>query len=388
MGFSALHKAFENKNTDLFLLQQQAGFSKYILVRSLDKSHLLKLIADRQIAIDHPAPKLDDFYQALYESDRISIDDLIEFIRDEYPKVRAARHDQEQYLPDILQGFSSVKCGVRNDNLNDLVSGLVRDKTIQSKQELDERVQALIQSNIQDYIYWQYYNQATSDLLEHLFNDHPRIIPTLRKIKYVDFLIQIDGKIIPFDLKVTHLSESYYDLLKTGLSENSSEQDDYGKGEAPSEIEHIKKFYKSVKAKYALPNYGTLTKIELLNHLKAIESLDPEIQEFLHSIEQSRAQLVQATKADLQKACWWNYKYQGERLFKNNNRFYVFLAYQKSFEDPRPLKGYLDEIKLEVNALLDQIQASDLMTIQYKYEKDKTYNGDYKVNALSVMFVQ
>lgn len=131
-----------------------------------------------------------------------------------------------------------------------------------------------------------------------------------------------------------------------------------------------------------------MTKLELLNHLKAIESLDPEIQDFLHSIEQSRAQLVQATKADLQKACWWNYKYQGERLFKNNNRFYVFLAYQKSFEDPRPLKGYLDEIKLEVNALLDQIQASDLMTIQYKYEKDKTYNGDYKVNALSVMFVQ
>lgn len=388
MSFTALHKAFENKNTDLFLLQQQAGFSKYILVRSLDKSHLLKLIADYHLVLHHPAPKVDELYQAIYDAAQISIDALIQFIRDEYPKVRTARRDQEQYLPDILQGFSTVKCGVRNDNLNDLVSGLVRDKTIQSKQELDERVQALIQSNIQDYIYWQYYNQATSDLLEHLFNDHPRIIPTLRKIKYVDFLIQIDGKIIPFDLKVTHLSENYYDLLKTGLSEDPSVQDDYCKGADLSEIEQIKKFYKSVKAKYGLPNYGTLTKLELLNNLKAFELIDPEVNDFLKLIEQGRAQLVHATQADLQKACWWNYKYQGERLFKNNNRFYVFLAYQKSFEDPRPLKGYLEDIKLEVNALLDQIQSTDLMTIHYKYEKDKTYNGDYQVNALSVMFIQ
>lgn len=386
MSFKQLHKEFENRNTDLFLLQQKPGFSKYILVRSLDKHHLLKLIDQRTLSLP-PRPKPSDLYQAVYDS-TISIQDLITFIKSEYPAVKAIRQDQEQHLPTILSGFTNVKCGVRNDNLNDLVSGLVRDKTIKSKQELDTRIQDLINNSVQDYIYWQYYNQASSDLLEHIFNDHPNIIPTLRKIKYVDFLIEINGEIIPFDLKVTHLSEDYYNLLKSGLTLGANGDDDYIVGVNDTEIQKIKEFYKSVKNKHSLPNYGQFTKLDLINELKKYESIDPSINTFLTALTLSRSQLVQETEQNLKKACWWNYKYQGERLFKNNNRFYIFLAYKDSYEDPRPLKGNLNDIKLKVNNLINNLNTQNLMTIKYRYEKDATVNGNYKVNALAVILVK
>lgn len=386
MSFNQLHTEFEKRNTDLFLLQQKPGFSKYILVRSLDKQHLLKLIAQRTLPLPNK-PKIDDYYQAVYDS-TISIQDLINFIRSEYPAVKSIRQDQEQYLPTILTGFTNVKCGVRNDNLNDLVSGLVRDKTIQSKQELDTRIHDLINNSVQDYIYWQYYNQASSDLLEHIFNDHPKVIPTLRKIKYVDFLIELNGEIVPFDLKVTHLSEEYYNLLKSGLISQANGDDDYVVGANTTEIQEIKEFYKSVKNKYSLPNYGQFTKLDLINELKKYASSDPSISRFLTNITLSRSQLVQETERNLKKACWWNYKYQGERLFKNNNRFYIFLAYKDSYEDPRPLKGNLTDIKLKVDNLINNLTSQNLMTIKYKYQKDPTFNGPYKVNALSVIVIK
>ena len=79
---------------------------------------------------------------------------------------------------------------IRNDDLNETAKELVRDKSIQSKADLEKKVDEVFDTTIRGYILWQYYNQVTNDLIEHIFNDHENVIPTLRKIKYVDFLIK------------------------------------------------------------------------------------------------------------------------------------------------------------------------------------------------------
>lgn len=386
MSFLDLHTRFEYGNTDLYLLQKEGGFSKYILIRSLDKKHLLTFINDKSLELPQKQD-IDSLYRTIYESS-VSIPDLIDFIRKEYPTIKSEREEQEKYLSNILEEFSNVKCGVRNDNLNDLVSGLVRDKSIDSKSDLDMRIDELINSNIKDYIYWQYYNQASSDLLEHIFNDNPRIIPTLRKIKYVDFFIEIDGQIIPFDLKVTHLSEDYYDLLRSGLKSTPGQGDDFKTEGKDKEIKEIKDFYKSIKNKYKLPNYGQFSKLELINVLEEYRANDEDICNFISKTIDIRGRLVRETQEDLKKACWWNYKYQGERLFKNNNRFYVFLAYKNTYDDPRPLKGNVKDIKDMVDKFIINLKSKDLMTINYEYEKDVTHNGNYRVNALAVILIK
>lgn len=186
--FEQLHTKFEKKETDLYNLQQEEGFSRYILVRSLANEHLKELIlkySDEDII----TTKTEELYSKLYYSVATE-DEIILYIKTKYPEVREYRKIQEEFLPQIINEFTDVKCGIRNDDLNETAKRLVRDKTIESKADLEKKVDEVFDTTIRGYILWQYYNQVTNDLVEHIFNDHENVIPTLRKIKYVDFLIK------------------------------------------------------------------------------------------------------------------------------------------------------------------------------------------------------
>ena len=89
--------------------------------------------------------------------------------------------------------------------------------------------------------------------------------------------------------------------------------------------------------------------------------------------------------SELKSVEWLNYKYQGERLFKNNNRFFVFLSYKDMFDDARPLKGNLEAIKAKVTGKLDNIVSGEFNNIKYYYDKDKGLEGEYEVNSTSVL---
>lgn len=379
--FKDLHKRFEKNETDLHQLQQREGFSRYILIRSLTNDDLKTLIKSAN-GKDPNNGKAELLYEELFNS-KITNEKIIEYINQQYPSVRKQRKEQEIYLPKIIENFGDVKCGVRNDNLNDTAKELVRDKTIKTKKDLEEKVDELLNGTIRGYILWQYYNQVTNDLIEHIFNDHKNIIPTLRKIKYVDFMVKVGEEVIPFDLKITHISDDYFDLYKKGLSRAESGSDDYAIGNAKSEMEIIKDYYKSVKASLNLPNYGGLKKLEIINVLKETDHQDTI--KFISALEKDREQMVKEIENNLNSVEWWNYKYQGERLFKNNNRFFVFLSYKSSFEDARPLKGNLGVISEKVNARLDTLKDGKFNEIKYYYTKDKGLEGTYVVNSTSVM---
>lgn len=381
MTFKELHKNFEKKETDLFKLQNEKGFSKYILIRSLSNDHLKDLIK-KYTGKDLKKGKAEDLYEILYNS-TVTNDLVIKYINNEYPKVRKFRKEQEEYLPSIINEFGNLKCGIRNDNLNDTAKALVRDKTIKTKADLEIKVDEVFDSTIRGYILWQYYNQVTNDLIEHIFNDHENVIPTLRKIKYVDFLVKIDGKIIPFDLKITHISDDYFDLHKKGLTHTNEGNDSFVVGDNKSEIEIIKEKYKSVKKNLELPNYGSLSKSELIDIL--IQKGNEDTKQFAKEVLESRNSMISEIENNIIPVNWWNYKFQGERLFKNNNRFFVFLAYKDSFEDARPLKGKLDVISERVNKKLSSIKTDDLNHLKYYYTKDKGLEGTYEIYSISVL---
>ena len=439
--FKELHDAFENKTGDLFILQEKTGFSKYILIRSLDTPTLKKIILDKTNS-DAIASKQDDLYKELYDID-ISIDELVNYIKEEYPEVRNKRKEQEEHLPAIISKFTEVKCGIRNDNMNDVAKALVRDKSIENKGELDRRIDSLLNGTIKGYILWQYYNQVTNDLIEHIVNDHNNVIPTIRKIHDVDFFVRVGDKIIPFDLKITHISNDFFDLYSKGLVSKSDSNQDYNCKENDDycvckngygELEQIKQLYKVVKDSYDLPNIGKQTKDDFITNLKNknIEGVDEKLEtlselseikkyykevkennalptmssldrqglinillrenesaitELLTSLIAKRQSCLSELKTNRKMLEWWNYKFQGERLFKNNNRFFVFLAYLDSFEDARPLKGNVDELKVIIDAKLDEIcNLQNLNTINYFYEKDRTLKGPYKINSTSVIY--
>lgn len=380
--FKELHREFERNETDLYKLQNKPGFSRYLLIRSLGTTHLQELVKEQSGGAS--AGVKSDLYEELFNS---GIDEarLVEYIRSQYPAVRAERMEQEIYLPEIIKDFGDVKCGIRNDNLNDLTKDLVRDKTIKTKEDLQAKVTALLAGTVNGYILWQYYNQVTNDLIEHIFNDNACVIPTLRKIKYVDFMVKVGDKIIPFDLKITHISDDYFDLFQKGLikTDPATAGDDYQVGGKSSEIEVIKEYYKGVKSKLNLPNYGGLKKIELIEILQ--QSGHKPSLDFVEKLKMDRASMVTEIGKNLHSLEWWNYKFQGERLFKNNNRFFVFLTYTSSFEDARPLKGNLAVISDKVTARLNSLSNGSFNTTSYYYTKDRGLAGRYVVNSTSVL---
>ena len=178
-------------------------------------------------------------------------------------------------------------------------------------------------------------------------------------------MVKVGDKIIPFDLKITHISDDYFDQFSQGLTltKDQNASDSFTIGNNLKEIEVIKKYYKEKKKILDLPNYGGLKKFEIIEILQRQTCQDTQI--FLESIQRERSNMVMSIKSDLKSVEWWNYKYQGERLFKNNNRFFVFLAYTNSFKDARPLKGNLEDIAKKVSGKLNTIANGKFNTNKY-----------------------
>ena len=127
-----------------------------------------------------------------------------------------------------------------------------------------------------------------------------------------------------------------------------------------------------------------LSKTELVDFI--IKIGDDESHEFMETMERSHSKYVPVTSEDLKTLEWWNYKYQGERLFCNNNRLFVFLSYKTKFTDGRELKGKTEEIGKKINALLDNLSESSIHEIHYHYDKEARLVGDYTALSLSTIY--
>lgn len=71
--------------------------------------------------------------------------------------------------------------------------------------DLLESVKARLHEDITNYVICTWFNHWTTVLIEEHISTHPRVTPTLKKIKGVD--IFFDGQ--TFDLKVTYLPQNY-----------------------------------------------------------------------------------------------------------------------------------------------------------------------------------
>lgn len=378
MDFKELNKRFE-KELDLSILQKEKIFSRYILIRSLGEEHICEILNNNNIK---PLSKRkDDLFEQLFNT-KIGNQEIISYIKDKYPQIRQQRHEEEAHLPEIIKNFGVVSCGIRNDNLNEESKKLVRNKSIASMEELNSAIDDLLQNKVKGYLLWEYYNQATNDLIEHLFNDNENVIPTLRKIKYVDFMIEINGEIVPFDLKITNISDDYFNCLSSGLTPDGN-HDSYHVGSSVNEFQQIKDYYRSIKRTYNLPNYGDLKKSEIIEVLKSkhISAIDEKLNEFYLK----RLDMVNSLEQNKKSIEWWNYKFQGERLFKNNNRFYIFLVYDDSFDDARPLKGKIELIADKVKIELNKLKNGEYNIIKYYYDKEQSKSGAYEIISTSVL---
>lgn len=391
-NFDSLFKEYANtKNGDVYAFCQKyktdSIATRFLLIRSFDSENLKKLLTTHNVSFSSRKEK--ELMQIAYDSD-ITIQDLLNYIEAKRPELIKEREKEVAGLGTVLQQIPVVGCGVRNDNVDTIVQSFTRNKNLKTYEELEASLNTDILSRVKQYCLWSYYNQTSNDIIELIFLKHKNVIPTLRKIYNIDFFLRVDDEIIPFDLKITHVSDEYFELASKGITTESSSHDDFTVNkDNSSELEIIKAYYKEYKKTHkslSLPNISEFksdTKATLSNF---IITLDSESEEFISELQRAHAAYVPTDQNSLKMLEWWNYKYQGERLFCNNNRLFVFLAYKTKFVDGRDLKGNTVEIERKINALLDNLSSASIHTIKYHYEKNPKLVGDYTVYSLSTIY--
>jgi len=375
--FKTLNDMFENQK-DFYSMFSTYGddATRYALLRSLDNNNIKEFLGSR---IDTSVTK--DLLKNAYNSN-VTIDEVVDYIMSKKEDILKERKLNEDLLISIVEDMDVVNCGIRNDQVDDIIKPFVRNKDFTNLDEMTQKLDDELLPRIRNYVYWSYFNQLSNDLIENSFYSHTSIIPTLRKIHDIDFFIKVDGKIIPFDLKITHISDEFFNIYSEGLTK-SDEEDSYTLNNETNELKKIKNIYKEAKDEYNLPNFGGLSKLELIEILKDQNS--ETINKQLDEIYDERFKMIQEVSNDTTTLEWWNYKYQGERLFSNNNRFFVFLAHEKDFKDGKDLKKDITSIRDSITNKLDHLSLDDIHQIKYLYEKDKKVNGNYTINCISIL---
>lgn len=391
-NFDLLFNEYANtKNGDVYAFCQKyhadSVATRFLLIRSFDSENLKNLLTRHNVPFSSGKEK--ELMQIAYDSN-ITIQNLLDYIEAKRPALIEEREKEVAGLEAVLNQIPVVNCGVRNDNVDTIVQAFTRNKELKTYKDLEMFLNSDILPRVRQYCLWSYYNQTSNDIIELIFLKHKNVIPTLRKIYNIDFFLRVDNEIIPFDLKITHVSDGYFELASRGIAASANNRDDFvATRDNASELETIKAYYKEYKKAHknlSLPNINEFKSDTKAALSSLISTFDSESKNFITELQKTHAAYVPSDQNSLKMLEWWNYKYQGERLFCNNNRLFVFLAYKTRFVDGRELKGNTTEIKRKINILLDNLSSSSIHTIKYHYEKDPKLVGDYTVYSLSTIY--
>lgn len=275
--------------------------TRFLLIRSLDRGNLKEIIS--RCSGEVPDGNMRVLTEKAYRSS-VTIAQLIAYIESKRAELIQQREAELAGLDGVLANFRIVSCGVRNDKVDDIVKAFVRNKSLKSMDALLSELDGTILPRIRQYALWSYYNQTSNDIIELFFLRHSAVIPTLRKIHDIDFFLRVGDRILPFDLKFTHISDSYFDLASQGIIPDVSHHDDfYVNGHSDeSEIKVIKAYYSAYKHAHkaaGLPNLGGLGKNDLCEIL--ISTGDVDARRFVSEMKARHGQYVSAAPESLHR---------------------------------------------------------------------------------------
>ncbi|MFM6826271.1 MAG: hypothetical protein ACKPKT_10560 [Dolichospermum sp.] len=191
-----------NENKFFELTSSTAGLY-FLKLRSLArKEYYLSLFTKAQISYDNL--KISQYLETLFNS-QITIDIIHDCINEIYKEEREKRRVNEQELLAELYKLRVFDWGgIHQNDINKyIVDNYI--KKINSYDNLIEKVENEILHSLKGFVLCSWYNNWTSIIIEDIFKDHQRVLPTVGLIKQVDFFIDD----IPFDLKVTYFPKGF-----------------------------------------------------------------------------------------------------------------------------------------------------------------------------------
>lgn len=206
MHFAELRKLYE-QSVDLDKMSNSNEGLLFFKIRSLTKDNLKQLCIDKKLIKEGEKPSEWKMRELVFGN--ATVKELNEFILGHKHEVKKISNRDE-----LIKGVKEVEShapAVFMDNFDTVLRRVVRDKTIQGLSQLDEKIDGIV-PKLKSYVEWSWFNQNTNDLIEDIFNNHSKIIPTLRRVKGVDFFVKVDGKEYPVDLKLTFLPKEFISI--------------------------------------------------------------------------------------------------------------------------------------------------------------------------------
>ncbi|MFH1565172.1 MAG: hypothetical protein ABIC82_05000 [bacterium] len=177
----------------------------FLKIRSITRKALLVEFAEK-IDID-PNQGTNDLIEQIVNNPKTekAID---KFINDKFQNERKERKIYEDKLISELYKLKIFDWGglYQNNLERTIVDNYI--KKIKTLDVLMDKIDNEIHESLKGYVLCSWFNHWTSILIEDIFKEHKRVLPTIGLIKKVDFFVDQ----IPFDLKVTYFPDGFMAL--------------------------------------------------------------------------------------------------------------------------------------------------------------------------------
>ena len=310
-------------------------------------------------------PQFKELYEILCLDPANSHKHLNTFIINQN-SIELKKIDVEKLIQELYK-VQNFKWGA--DNQNDLGKYLVKKyvKDNISYDFLTQQMEKSVLGTVQDYLICTWYNHWTSILIEHIFKSHNLVLPTVGKIKSVDFFINE----IPFDLKVTHLPENFV-AKQRKLA-----------GLVKEELSVLKKAAKEAKIKFS--NKDTNLYYSLYKQLGDIGGKSLEIVE---EIKDFRLNLIDKIKKDPLILAKNLYEEQSDFRFGAENRIFLILVNRDNFEQSWELKRNIHSLKPTIHKYLDDFKKKRISDLELEfYKNDDPIKNPKKYQVLTDVIV-
>ena len=301
--------------------------------------------------------KAGDAFPALFE--RLSLhlekshEALDKFIRDESRKQIEAI-DAERLSSELYKMRNFEWGGDYRNSLDKfLVKRYIKDVAFPSYDALREQCDSEINAAVRSYMQNSWYNYWSDVLIENLFKQHEAVLPTVGKIRSVDFFIRN----IPFDLKVTYLPVQYI--------EQKRKEKRYS-----SDLSFLKRVAKKIGISFNKEAGAPEQIYELKEKMR--ENGDDVCRNALRTLQMQKMEILEDARRNPGPLARWLYENQGEMRFGAENRIYLVLVDSENFEESWKLKRNIKFLQPKINAYLDSFNPAKLndLKVDFKY-KDK-----------------
>ncbi|MCL2745068.1 MAG: hypothetical protein FWE67_14585 [Planctomycetaceae bacterium] len=217
-----------------------------------------------------------------------------------------------------------------------------------------------INPTVQGYVLNSWYNYWSSVLIENIFKSHPAVLPTIGKIKNVDFFVND----VPFDLKVTYLPVEY---IKQKRKEKG----------LPVELTFLKAQAKAMKIVYDKDANDNDIFYEITEKMK--DRGDSAWKKVLACLQKEKMSILQEAQNQPKTLAKWLYENQGEMRFGAENRLFIVLVDTGNFADSWKLKRNIDLLKPAIVSYLKSFKTRNIKDLELSF----TFKG--KPNPFNVL---